>query len=313
MRIALIAVSAAVLSGAVLTGPGPGLAGRGRPAPPERFTVRSDGHPMAVWARRPASPTGTVLLLHGRTWSSLPDFDLQVPGLERSVMAALSARGLAAYALDLRGYGQTPRDSTGWLTPRRAASDVINVLGWVASQHPTLGPPALVGWSRGAMIGQLVSQVAPARVSALVVFGFAWDPDTTFVDPVLPPEPAREPNNAAAAASDFISPAVTPRAVIDAFVEQALAADPVLADLRADGEFNALKPEQVTVPTLVIFGERDPGVLQTDAAKYFARLRTPDKQMVVLPGADHAAHVEDTHEAWVTVVAGFLTRARPKR
>ena len=37
---------------------------------PERFTVPSDGHPMAVWARRPEAPKGSILLVHGRTWSS---------------------------------------------------------------------------------------------------------------------------------------------------------------------------------------------------------------------------------------------------
>jgi alpha-beta hydrolase superfamily lysophospholipase len=146
-----------------------------------------------------------------------------------------------------------------------------------------------------------------------VLFGFAYDPDTNFIDLDQPDQPARERNTAEAAASDFISPAVTPRAVIDAFVAQALKADPVLADLRGDTEFNALKPDQVTVPTLLIFGERDPGVLQDDAAKFFARLRTPDKMMVVLPGADHAAHIEDTHDTWVTTVAGFIMHPRPKR
>jgi pimeloyl-ACP methyl ester carboxylesterase len=277
-----------------------------RAAPPERFIVRSDGHPMAVWARRPASPKGVVLLLHGRTWSSLPDFDLEVPGLERSVMASLAARGFAAYAMDRRGYGATPRDSTGWLTPRRSATDVMNVLAWVAAQHPTLPRPALVGWSRGAMVGQ----VAPARVSALVLFGFAYDPDAKFVDPVMPDVPRREQNTPAAAASDFVSPDVTPRIVIQAFTEQALRADPVLADLRADGEFNMLNPAQVTVPTLVLFGSRDPGVLHSDAGKFFARLAAPDKQMVSLPGADHAAQLENTHEAWIAAVVGFLGRPR---
>src|SRR5262249_46463208 len=84
---------------------------------PQRFTVQSDGHPLAVWARIPAAPRAVVLLLHGRTWSSRPDFDLQVPGLRRSVLESLQAKGVAAYALDARGYGATPRDSTGWLTP----------------------------------------------------------------------------------------------------------------------------------------------------------------------------------------------------
>jgi pimeloyl-ACP methyl ester carboxylesterase len=303
--------SALILAGVlVAAGTPPAVSGQRSAAPPGRFTVRSDGHPMAVWARQPPSPRGVVVLVHGRTWSSLPDFDLQVPGLQRSVMASLSAHGVAAYAVDLRGYGGTPRDETGWLTPRRSASDLLNVLRWVESRHPALGPPALVGWSRGAMVAQMVAQMAPARVSALVLFGFAYDPDARFVEPVLPAQPARERNTRAAAVADFISPDVAPRAVIEAFVEQALKADPVLADLRNDSEFNMLNPVQVTVPTLVLFGSRDPGVLHADAGKFFARLTTPDKQLTALPGGGHAAQLENTHDAWIAAVVGFLARPR---
>src|SRR5437016_117537 len=71
----------------------------------ERFTVTSDGHPMAVWGRRPANPRGSILLVHGMTWSTRPDFDLQVPGMQRSVMSSFVAQGFAAYGVDLRGYG----------------------------------------------------------------------------------------------------------------------------------------------------------------------------------------------------------------
>src|SRR5437016_13526565 len=142
------------------------------PKPPaasalERFVVQADGHPMTVWARRPAAPTRAILLVHGRTWSSRPDFDLQVPGMQRSVMLDLAARGIATYAVDLRGYGETPRDSTGWLTPRRSASDVAAVLAWIAQQHATLARPALLGWSRGAAIAQLAAQLSAPRLSAL--------------------------------------------------------------------------------------------------------------------------------------------------
>src|SRR5439155_11831843 len=116
-------------------------------SPAQHFTVQADGHPIAVWARIPLAPRGAVLLVHGRTWSSRPDFDLDVPGLHRSVLEALSARGFAAYALDMRGYGETPRDQTGWLTPRRAAADVLAVLTWMTGRHPALPRPALLGWS----------------------------------------------------------------------------------------------------------------------------------------------------------------------
>jgi pimeloyl-ACP methyl ester carboxylesterase len=281
-------------------------------SPLERLTVTSDGHPMAVWARRPANPHGAILLVHGLTWSTRPDFDLQVPGLQRSVMISLSSLGFATYGVDLRGYGDTKRDATGWLTPRRAASDVINVLSWVASQHPSLPKPALVGWSRGAAISQMVAQMAPGRLSALVLFGFAYDPDAQFVDSLVPEKPQMDKNTPESAASDFVSPKVTSQAVVQAFVDQALKADPIRIDLKNDGEFNMLKPDKVTVPTLVMYGQQDT-ISDEDAGKFFARLGTGDRQLVVLPGADHAAHLEDTHEAWIAAVSGFLNRPAAHR
>ena len=45
---------------------------------------------------------------NGRTWSSVPDFDLQVPGESLSFMDGLNALGYAVYALDARGYGRDP-------------------------------------------------------------------------------------------------------------------------------------------------------------------------------------------------------------
>jgi pimeloyl-ACP methyl ester carboxylesterase len=285
------------------------------PSPPDRFTVLSETHLMTVWARRPATAKGAVLLVHGRTWSSRPDFDLQVPGLQRSVMQSLAAQGYAAYAVDLRGYGETPRDATGWLTPKRGAADIVNVLAWVAQQHPTLPKPALVGWSRGGAMAAMVASAAaaPTRMSALVLFGFAFDPEAQFVDVTVSEKPQMEKNTAEAAASDFISPKVTPPAVIKAFVEQALKADPILMDLKNDSEFNAIKPESIVVPTLLLFGEDDPGVLASDAGKFFAALATGDKQIVSLPGADHAAQLEDTHDAWIAAIVNFLNRPMVRR
>ena len=281
--------------------------------PPDRFTVTSDGHPMAVWARRPATPKGAILLVHGRTWSSRPDFDLQVPGLQRSVLASFAAQGFAAYALDLRGYGQTPRDATGWLTPKRSAADIVNVLGWVAAQHPGLPKPTVVGWSRGAIMAAMAAQSSPARVSNVVLFGFAFDPALDFVDLELVPKPLMMKNTEASAVADFISPDVTPRAIVTAFVEQALKADPILVDVRNDVEFNAFDPEKMATPALVLFGSADPGVVIADAGKMFAKLAARDKQMVVLPGADHAAQLEDTHDAWITAILNFINRPLPRR
>lgn len=274
----------------------------------EQFAVRADdGLTLALWAREVARPKGVIVLLHGRTWSALPDFDLQVPGDRRSVMQSLNARGYSAFALDLRGYGKTPRDSTGWLTPDRAARDVAQTLEWLAGEKK-IQRPVLLGWSYGSLVAQLAAQRRPELISALILFGYPRDP-AKLVFPADPPEPVRAANTREAAASDFISPQVTPKKVIDAYVAAALAADPVRVDWRnQQAEFQALDASKVTVPTLLMHGERDPLAPQDAQARLFVGLGTSDKQWVVLSGGDHAALIEDTHPAFIAAIVAFVSR-----
>src|SRR5262245_3416532 len=120
------------------------------PAALARIVVTADdGFQLTLWRKAPAHPRRAILLIHGRTWSGRPDFDLQVPGEQRSFMDALVAQGYAAYALDLRGYGGTPRDASGFLTPVRAAEDVAAALRAIGDR------PVLFGWSLGSMVAQL--------------------------------------------------------------------------------------------------------------------------------------------------------------
>jgi pimeloyl-ACP methyl ester carboxylesterase len=274
----------------------------------EQFAVRAeDGHTLALWGREVARPKGVIVLLHGRTWSALPDFDLQVPGDQRSVMQSLNARGYSAFALDMRGYGKSPRDATGWLTPDRAARDVAESLEWLAKEKK-IARPVLLGWSYGSLVAQLTAQRRPELMSSLILFGYPRDP-AKLVFPAEPPEPARAANTLEAAASDFISPEVTPKKVIDAYVAAALAADPVRVDWRnQQSEFDALDPAKVQVPTLLMQGERDPLAPADAQARLFTGLGTHDKQWVVLPGGDHAALIEDTHAAFIAAIVAFASR-----
>ncbi|PPT85401.1 alpha/beta hydrolase [Xanthomonas theicola] len=272
-----------------------------------------DGQGLALWSRVPAQPRGSVLLVHGRTWSSLPNFDLQVPGEPadtRSVLAALARAGYAAYALDLRGYGASARDRSGWNTPDRAAADVCAALGWIAQRHPRLPPPALLGYSNGARIALLVAQAPSPALSALVLYGFPDDVEAPPAPEATPAEPPRVRTTAEAAGSDFLTPGAASPAVRAAYVAQALAADPVRADWRAPEQF-AYRPEQVAkVPVLLLRGVDDPLATQPENAHLYARLRSGDRTWVTLPHADHVAHVEDTHAAWVEAVVAFLRRPR---
>ena len=275
----------------------------------KRHTVEVDGHPMAVWEKRPANPRGSIVLLHGRTWSSLPDFDLQVPGEELSLMDGLVAEGFSCYALDLRGYGGTPRDGTGWLTPDRAARDVISVLKWVGER--TSDTPALFGWSYGSMVAQLTAQRAGDSMSALILFGYPTGPDAKFpdADPDLG-EPPRTPTTAAAAASDFIIPGAISQRAIDEYVRHALEADPVRVDWRDQAGWRELDPSKILVPTLLLQGEKDPFAPTARQAAFFSTLGTADRSWVTLAGGDHAAHLETPRAAFIHAMVSFLSQPR---
>lgn len=275
----------------------------------QRHTVQVDGHPIAVWEKSPAAPKDVIVLVHGRTWSGRPDFDLRVEGESRSLMDALAAEGFATYAVDMRGYGQTPRDESQWLTPDRAETDVAAVLTWARSRHAGVERPTLLGWSLGSLVGQLVAQRHGDELSALVLYGYPRDPNREYPpDPAVEVAPPMNATTAEAAAQDFRIPGSISQAGIDAFVDQALAADPVRMDWRHAEQWNALDPSRVRVPTLVIHGEQDPYAPVAHQAELFSRLGTPDRSWVIVAGGDHAAHLENAGPRFVAAVVGFVRR-----
>lgn len=275
--------------------------------PPARHTVDSDGHPMALWEKRPEEPHAAILLLHGRTWSALPDFDLQVSGDGVSLMDGLVSLGYAAYALDQRGYGATPRDETGWLTPDRAVEDLAAVLRWIRDREGGR-PVHLLGWSQGSMVSQLTAQRHPGLVDRLILFGYPFRPGTK--PPVDEPsgDPPRRRTTAEAAASDFITPGSVSAHVVAAYVAAALAADPVRVDWARAHEWGALDPAEVRVPTLLLQGEHDPLAPAEAQAALFQGLGTADKAWVVIPGGDHAAFLETPRPYFLAVLDTFLRR-----
>ncbi|MBL4687255.1 MAG: alpha/beta fold hydrolase [Nannocystaceae bacterium] len=277
-------------------------------APAERLEVDVDGHPISVWFKTAAEPRDVIVLLHGRTWSARPDFDLQVEGESRSSMDALVAQGFAVYAVDLRGYGATPRDDTGWLTPDRADKDLAEVLRFVGSKHPTLAKPSLLGWSLGSLVAQLTAQRHAELLSSLVLFGYPRDPAQTYTADPPDRTPSRKKTTTKAAAEDFIVRGAISQRGADAFAKAAVAADPVRADWRGSEQWNALKPEAVAVPTLLIHGERDPYAPKEKQAALFRRLGHADRAWVILAGCDHAAHLERCGPRFTHAVVQFIRR-----
>lgn len=307
MRLPTLLLSTLLICSSANAADSPAAAGTGA----QRLAVvADDGHVLTLWAKLPAAPKGAILLLHGRTWSALPNFDLQVAGTPRSVLDALVYQGYAAYALDQRGYGASPRDASGWLTPTRAAADALAAATLIRQRHPLLPAPAVVGYSMGAMTAMLAAQEQPSAFSALVLYGFPADPDQPPAHDPGADEPLREATTLQAAGEDFVVTGAAPPEVAAAYARQAVAADPVRVDWKHHHEFR-FHPEKLTTPTLLLQGVADGYVKPEAVARLFTRLATPDRSWVVLPDSDHAAHVENAMPAWVAAIVDFLERPRP--
>lgn len=158
--------------------------------------AEDDGHPLAVYTvannggdvatQQKRTP---VLLLHGRTWSSVPVYHLvggrqelsaggyaAGEGESRSLIEALyNTNHIQPYAMDFRGFGGTPKDNSGFVEPLRCVKDVLTVLNWIQSNEAgeEIGSegsrPALLGWSHGALIAQIAAQRHPDAMSKLIL------------------------------------------------------------------------------------------------------------------------------------------------
>lgn len=303
-----------------------------------------DGHPLAVYGIDSQNPIQTVvenhnvrpiLLLHGRTWSSVPVYHLlggtNKKGEEsRSLMEALRNTGLQPYAMDFRGFGGTPVDATRLVEPFRCVADVETVLKWIAERHgmndrpinadreevPAFEMPALLGWSQGALVAQMVAQKTHHLLSKLVLYGSIYDPLVRYVrDPLYTTSPAADSspiqNTADAAMEDFTIEGTISHETAIAFAEAALVSDPHKANWKHLYQFNTLDPARVHVPTLVVAGDQDPYAPLHVQADLFANLgRGSDRTWSILADADHAAHLLDGRERFCNIVTSFVQNGK---
>ncbi len=268
-----------------------------------------DAHPLTVWSKRGDEVRGAFLLLHGRTWSGLPDFDLQVEGEHLSLMDRLQEAGYAAYALDLRGYGGTPRDASGWNNPEKATKDTLAAMAWIAERE---GFAAVVfGWSYGSITAHIAAQREPELAQALVLYGWPRHPRGRSKVLPDPPAPDRARNSRHGAKTDFITRGTISDLAVNTYAKACYEADPIRVDWYRVHEFDEADPRKLTVPTLVIHGDGDP-VAHPKHQQLTIEYLTVPKGHAIIPNADHAAHLE--HPApFVMELLAFTSQFDPSQ
>lgn len=283
----------------------------------QHHVVSEDGHRICVWEKGPTDSPYCIVLLHGRSFSARPVYDLifststESGGemVNLSVMDALAECNIRSFAVDLRGFGGTERDSTGFLSPYRAVEDLRHVLRWI--HEIGAGKPSVLGWSQGGLVAHLLGQVCGDMVSSLVLYASIFDPVKVYPrQPFLSKsaEAPRRRTTAEATLEDFTLPGTISDEAAYAFSAAALAADPIKPDWTNLHEFNDIAPFKLDVPTLVIHGDSDPYLAPGTQIHLFSGISACDKAYVIIPNADHCAHLISSRSAFIHHVSSFLKR-----
>jgi len=139
--------------------------------PGVKLFVRSK---MAAEAK--ATPDNVVLFVHGATYPSTPDFDLQFQ--DYSWADWMVRHGWVVFMFDVRNYGGSSREpamsqpasanrplSRSYLAVR----DIGSVLDYIRAKHG-VDRVSLVGWSWGAMTAGYYTSLHSERVRKLVMY-----------------------------------------------------------------------------------------------------------------------------------------------
>ena len=283
-----------------------------------------DGTKICCWERVPTEATEAVIFVHGATYGGHSAFDPD--GF--SWLDAVAATGRAAYAPDIRGYGDSERpdelDMPAGRNPpvvraSTAAQDVATVLAEVDDSYGTVH---LVGYSWGTMISGVMLTELNVEVASLVQYAPVYSPVEERRDRFgLEANPkafrrvtkadARErwaeqrPENAA--------PQDAFAAFWDALVSsgqrtgdgEIIAPNGTLVDLDAAIDTPVYDAAAIDVPTLVVRGSLDTASTRTDALTLYDAVGGANKTYTEIAGGTHFLQFESDRDQLYETVESF--------
>ena len=261
-----------------------------------------------------SSPSKSILLMHGSTCSS-HIFDLDYK--DYSFARRLAREDYAVWRLDVTGYGQSEEVEDGLLPDAAYAAEDIEAAAEIITREMGQDKIDLLGWSWGTMTAGKFAGMCPEHLQRLVLYA-----------PVLyglGKEEITEKfhhNTWETASEDFqrtedgsIDEAMTDPAVVGMFCSNCWRYDKETSpngwkkDALVDPSEALIDLEKISVPTLVICGDRDPYV---DVETVRASMdRLPEgSELEVFPGGSHIMiYEEPLYRAFQDRVIRFLGKA----
>lgn len=284
------------------------------------------GTRIHVYERVPDDATIGVLFFHGATFGGRAAFDPD----GYSWLDDVAATGRAAYAFDVRGYGdsegppaleEAPTDNP---PVSRAAAAVRDAKAVLEEVRKTLDAVHLVGYSWGSIIAGIIVADRDADGASLTQYAPVYSPDPDLAANFSPGDPPRAYRTTTRSETRdrwaSQQPSGVPDDAFDAFWSALLTSDQrvgeneirapngTLVDLQESVSEPLYDASSISIPTLVVRGSSDGTARRGDALSLYDDLGSADRSYVEIAGGTHFMQFEAVRETLYDTVEGFQRR-----
>jgi pimeloyl-ACP methyl ester carboxylesterase len=279
------------------------------------------------WERVPADATEAVVFVHGATYGGRSAFDPD--GF--SWLGAVASTGRAAYAPDVRGYGDSERppelempaeQNPPVVRAATAARDVAAAMDTVRDRYEAIH---LVGYSWGTIIAGLMVTEVGVDVASLVQYAPSYRPGeerrdyfslgdspaafrTVTKADVRERWAAQRPENAVpdgAFTAFWETLSASGQGVRDTEI---VAPNGTLVDLTAALDAPQYDAAAIEIPALVVRGSLDTSSTRSDALTLYDALGATDRTYTEIAGGTHFLQFESNRSVLYDTVRGFHER-----
>lgn len=249
------------------------------------------------------------VLVQGANVSGQAGYDFKFDGgADYSFMDGLSGRGIGSVTFSIRGYEKSELNSDPLsVQTDQAIEDLGAVIDWLGAEG--IKAPHLLGWSWGGRIAGRYVEQNPDRIDRLILL----DPALGGGQLILPHPEQKYWDNTYDYFFNRLEEEYTELEARKAFAELVSSTEPKapngIREENANGSVPA-DPTAITRPTLMLYGDAAGAANYMHGsqrrADFYESLATPDKALVVIPGAGDYAHIQNPRVRFQKATADFL-------
>jgi len=267
------------------------------------------------------APLPVLILVHGSSMSTMPTFDLTVPGAgEYSMFNVFARYGYDVWGIDFEGYGRSSV-TPGWSDIKSGVADLAAMVP-IVERETKVQRYHMLGESSGALRVAAFAAEHPDRVGRLVFSAYTY----TGKDSPTLTERAKglafyKANNRRPRPKEMLESIFTrdkagtsdPRTAAALVAAELPFGDTVPTGTYLDmtSKLPIIEADRIKAPVLVIRGEHDGIATEADLLDFYNKLPNADRQFVTLPGMAHTLVLGTNRELFWYASHSFLNMPKP--